>query len=408
MLEKKGPLKKELVAQFMALPEIAKWLDGVDLKDKIKIAYADRFFTFLASDARYPPPNGEPPKDFLEYGELMPRDLGIEIKGRIAAITRRSAGAASYTRAAIVSFLNFYNSEVKVNGKIKVRRKRQKPLLTWTQAERIISKAKEPYESAFRFMVWTGCGQDELFEINNSIKIQGEINRQMADPKDYVRIDLEPRKETLDVYYLLCPKKIVPRFPLITRAYKSLGKYSKYDRIVGDWGGKPLKLSDTEYRFRIVATQVGLYRLGMGPHSLRSAFSYQCAKAGVPLAISEFFKGHGGADKYGYNREVMDEEYMLKEIRKMWEFNEPATIGDVKAQAEKIKHLEETLTALMKREAVIPHFDLIPTQAGDIDSDLPAIPAICLKCGTEQIYNEKYGFKCHKCGATEFRSPKAK
>jgi integrase len=334
-------LEKEKIAAFCQIREVRKWLDESIFTSTY---YPKRLYYFL---------DGEPPADFLAWAELMPKDLSIEIKGKLSKLYRHSPAIANHTRSALISFLKFYEADIHVNGRLPLTRRRQKPLITWVQGEHIIAECREPYRSAFRFMMWTGCGQDELFEINGSREIQKDISRQIERPetddegkiKDYVRINLRPRKTTLDTYFLLCPKKVLPSFPILTKKY--IGRVNPETHIKHeDWGGLPLKLSDTIYRFHLAATKTGVYKLGMGPHTFRSAFSYQCDRAGVSHDVSEYFKGHGGSDRYGYNRAVTDENYDLPEIRKMWQFNEPATLGQVKAQEEQLAKQQQEIDKL--------------------------------------------------------------
>jgi CRISPR/Cas system-associated protein Cas5 (RAMP superfamily) len=231
-------------------------------------------------------------------------------------------------KAAVKSFLEFYETGVHVNSKISLRRKWQKPYLSWEDAERIISKTREPYESVLRFMLWSGLGQDEVVEINSSNEIQQNIEKQMKNDKDYVIIDLEPRKKTLTRYFTAVPKRYLPKFPVHTLDY----------RIRGD---KLVTRQVIEDRFRKAAQQVELYHLGMGPHTLMSVFESQCGMAGVKDNVIEFARGHGGGDKYGYRREVLNEEFLVKELRKLWEHTKPVTESDLRQVSDKYETLRQ-------------------------------------------------------------------
>ena len=316
--------KKVRVERFQEIPEIKTWLDGSDLKPTTRAYYTKRLFEFL---------DGEAPKQFLDRALKNPREVSIEIKSRIGKAVQRSPSIAFHMRAALKSFLEFYETDVHMNGKLKLRRKWNKPYLSWADAEKIITKCREPYESIFRFMKWGGVGQDEVIEINSSKEIRQSIEKQRVDPnRDYVVIDLEPRKQTLSRYFTAVPKQYVPKFPLKTLDYRIRG-------------GKPIHVQAMEDRFRKAAKQVGLYQKGMGPHSLRSAFTSQCNMSGVRESVCEFMKGHGASDKYGYAREVLNEAYVVKELRKLWQ-PEPTKKEEVDALRAKVQELESRFEEL--------------------------------------------------------------
>lgn len=316
--------KKDRIERFQEIPEVKTWLDGSDIKPTTHDYYSKRLFEFL---------DGEAPKLFLDRALKNPREVSIEIKTKVGKVVQRSPAIAFHMRAALKSFLEFYETDVHANGELKVRRKWNKPYLSWADAEKIISKCREPYESIFRFMLWSGLGQDEVIEINSNPEIQQRIEKQRADPsRDYVIIDLEPRKQTLSRYFTAAPKGVVPKFPLKTLDYRIRG-------------GRPIHVQATEDRFRKAAKQVGLYQKGMGPHTLRSVFTNQCAMVGVAQAVCEFVKGHGAGDKYGYSREVLNEKYVIGELRKL----QGPSVKDLEAEN---RDLKERLERLEERHEV--------------------------------------------------------
>jgi len=312
--------KKERIKRFGEIPEIKTWLDASDIKATTREYYTKRLYEFLES---------EPPKQFLDRALKSPREVSIQAKTKIGRVVQRSPSIAFHMRAALKSFLEFYETDIHLNGKLRVRRKWKKPYLSWADAEKIITKCREPYESIFRFMLWSGLGQDEVVEINSRKDVQEQIEKDRADPsKDYVVIDLEPRKQTLSRYFTAVPKQYVPKFPLKTLDYRVRGN-------------KPMHVPAMENRFRKAAKQVGLYQLGMGPHTFRSVFTSQCAMMGVAQAVCEFAKGHGAGDKYGYSREVLNEKYMISELRKL----QGPSVKDVEEQNKVLTEKNEELRA---------------------------------------------------------------
>lgn len=321
--------KKERVLRFQQIPEIKKWLDGSDIRPATRWNYSVRLFEFLGEES---------PKHFLEKALSDPRGFSIDIKTRLAPVVQKSPSIAFHMRAAAKSLLEFYETGIHLNSKVKLRRSWKKPYISWVDAEKIIQKVRAPYEGVFRFMLMAGIGSDEVLEINGSREIQTSITKQMADnTRDYVVIDLEPRKQTLTRYFTVVPKKYVPTFPLRNLDYKIRG-------------GKPITRQNLEERFRQAATKVGLYQKGLGPHTLRSIFTSQCAMVGVAQPVCEFLKGHGGGDKYGYSREVLNEQYVVKELRKLWE---PVTVNpeEMKTVREEIEILTAGYKELVKQNA---------------------------------------------------------
>ena len=132
---------------------------------------------------------------------------------------------------------------------------------------------------------------------STSKTIQKSIQAQMSNEKDYVKIDLEPRKHTVSNYFIIVLKKHVPPLP----AYAD--RHGGEQKLVNDlhlraYSTGPLKKSN--------------FINSASAPALRSVFTSQCAKAGVFHAVTEFVKGHGTIDEYGYNREVLDPKYVRK------------------------------------------------------------------------------------------------
>jgi hypothetical protein len=315
---------KEALRKFLQRPEIKSWYDGVGTG--LKESTRDQYLVFLM---RYI--GKEDPAGFLKRAQEKPREVAIEIKGKLGEAYKQSMTAAHLMKYALRSFLDFHEVDVPVKAKIKVRRVRKKPELSWEDAEKIIVEADEPYRSLFKFMVWSGLGEDEVMEIQTSPSIQRGMEEQRPNPKSHIRIDLSPRKSTLDEFFTLVPKQYVPNFPLKTRVFKTKTKGE------ADRGGALIDPHDMQNVWRRAAKKAKIWQEGLGPHTLRSAFRSQCAKLGVAAAVGEFCMGHGGGDKYGYAREVLNEQYVASELRKLWAgqtgISDPLTSGLAKLTA---------------------------------------------------------------------------
>jgi hypothetical protein len=289
---------KEALRKFLEYPEIKSWYNGVGtgLKESTRGQYLLFLMRYIGK---------ENPASFLKRAQEKPREVAIEIKSKLGEAYKQSMTAAHLTKYALRSFLDFHEVDVQVKAKIKVRRVRKKPELSWEDADRIIQETDEPYRSLFKFMKWSGLGEDEVMEIQASPNIQRRIETQRSNDKPYVKIDLSPRKANLDEFFTLTPKQYMPQFPLKTKMHR-------------DRGGSLIDPHDMQNVWRRAAKKAKLWQVGLGPHTLRSTFKSQCGKSDVKEAVSEFCMGHGGGDKYGYAREVLNEQYVASELRKLW------------------------------------------------------------------------------------------
>ncbi len=289
---------KEALAKFLDNPAVKSWHSGVatGLKDSTREQYAVFLMRYFGT---------ENPETFLKRAQEKPREVAVEIKGRLGEIYKHSMHAAHITKYALRSFIDFHEVGLEIKAKVKVRRIRKKPELSWDDADRIILETDEPYRTLFKFMKWSGLGEDEVMEIQESANIQLSIDKQRQNTNPYIKIDLSPRKSTLDEFFTLAQKQYMPEFPLNTKTYKNRGS-------------KLIDPHDMQNVWRRAAKKAKLWQEGLGPHQLRSTFKSQCGKLGVARAVSEFCMGHGGGDRYGYSRETTDEKYVASELRKLW------------------------------------------------------------------------------------------
>jgi integrase len=321
-------LASKPTAAFMQQAIIKDWLNSAVQSPMTREGYAYHLMRFLEGI-------DQTPRSFLEAIEKDRKQTSIAVKSYIGSI--QSKTVARLELCSIRSFVRFYEADLPLNGlKVRVARVRKKSYLSWADSEKIINECKEPYRSAFRFMRWAGIGLDEFMEIQRNPEIQTSIESQRSNSKPYIRIDLRPRKNNTDEYFVLIPKEYVPRFPLLTADY-------------GNRGGQLIDRLDADLVWKRATKRAGLAQLGLGPHTLRSAFRSQCAKAGVSDAVAEFQMGHGSRDKYGYSREMSDESYVATEISKLWTQSVPVTGEELSRAEERIKQQEERIRQLEER-----------------------------------------------------------
>jgi hypothetical protein len=319
---------------FLQDPTVSKWASSLS-SERGRLSYAYHLKRFLVGLETTP-------AVFLSEIEASPKQVSIKTKSYLGAFP--SKATARIMLNAVKSFVRFYEAELPLNGlKVKVKRTRKKPYLSWPDAERILGASKEPYRSTFRFLLWSGLGLDELAEINHSTEIQAAITKQLSDAsKSYVRIDLRPRKSNTDTYFVLVPKQFVPAFPVTTLIYDGTihGKRKR--------GGKLVSNLVMETNWTRACKRVGLHQIGLGPHTLRSAFRSQCAKVGVSDAVAEFSMGHGSRDVHGYSRETEDESYLVNELSKLWNATVPVTTAELVDRDKRIATLEQVVADLQR------------------------------------------------------------
>jgi hypothetical protein len=174
-------VSKEALAASLEYPKTKGWYDGVapELKLSTRQLYLIYLMRYFGKDN---------PGIFLKKAQEHPREAALEVKGRLGELYKRSMNGAHQTKYALLSLLQFHEVEIKINGKIKVRRTRQKPELTWENADKIIQETEESYRSIFNFLKWCGLGEDEFMEIQGSLDIQRRIEEQRKNDKRYIKI----------------------------------------------------------------------------------------------------------------------------------------------------------------------------------------------------------------------------
>ncbi len=117
----------EALTRFSENPKIKTWYNGAapELKESTRKQYTIFLMRYLGE---------EEPADFVKRAEQDPKAVAIEIKGRIGEIYGKSQTTAKQTKYAIKSLLDYYQVELHVNGKMKVRRVRKKVELKWSDA----------------------------------------------------------------------------------------------------------------------------------------------------------------------------------------------------------------------------------------------------------------------------------
>jgi hypothetical protein len=333
---------RERIEQFIQLPEVAAWYKAADLKPRTRGNYSLRLLQIF--DAMKLTPT-----QFLEECNSNRKQVLGRIKAALGEVRVRSASIAHEQRAALVNFVSYYQDQfdepITINYKVKLRRVRMKKGLTFEQADKIIAECSHPYREIFRFLLWSGMDQSTFSYINSNPKLIAEIQAQLSDPtRDYVRVDLPPRKSNMDVYFVCVPKMAFENLtlPVSTRTHKLRNGEVHGGNLI-----EPMKLKK---RWKYASKKAKLDYVGMGAHHLRSAFHTQGVRANVDDRMLLFHLGKGG-DKFGYVRP--DEQDVVRELRKVWEYSSPAAALEEKNRelGERLKKLEGRFEVLLKEKA---------------------------------------------------------
>jgi len=284
---------------------VKQWFDG-DRRGRVtRYLYANAMRKFF-------PKLGRSPEQLLK--ELNDagghRQAKLDIKATVANWRDRPA-TANLIISGLRALARFHEVEPELTlERYTARRKWKKERVEWEDAIRVIEECPEPYRQAFMFMLWGGLDQNTFAKINsnapelrtlNGGDVHATIQRQIKIGKAYVRIDLPPRKNSLDTYFVLVPALYVPKFPLLSIRYQG----SQVRR-----GGTFLPSKSLVAVWRRAARRAKVYRPGLGPHTLRSVFRTRCGELGVG-EIGEWMLGHGG-DVYGYSREGLNETFLIE------------------------------------------------------------------------------------------------
>lgn len=333
---------KDETDAFRQIPEVSKWIKAADLKPRTKENYLLRLMQlFRKMDIS--------PTQFLQDCDGNRKQLLGRIKVTLGEVREHSAAIAHQERAALVHFVSFYQDQfdepVAINYKVKLRRVRMKKGLTFEQADKIIAECTHPYREIFKFLLWSGMDQSTFSYINSNPELVADIQGQLAGPtRDYVRIDLPPRKGNMDVYFVCVPKQAFENlaFPVSTRTHKLRSGQVK--------GGNLIEPAKLKKRWKYASKKAKLDYVGMGAHHLRSAFHTQAVRANVDDRMLLFHLGKGG-DKFGYVRP--EEQDVVKELRKVWEYSSPTAALEEKNRdlGERLKKLEGRFDEVEREKA---------------------------------------------------------
>ncbi|MGA2789956.1 MAG: hypothetical protein ABSF00_04210 [Candidatus Bathyarchaeia archaeon] len=335
---------KKRLEQFQKIPEIEIWEAKFKGEKSTFNLYSKYFMQYLGTQA---------PAEFLQQCKDNPEKAGSDIDDKLSVLWKRSTSKANQTAYAILSFLKKHKiKNITIDlDELNVKEKRRKAYLNFDDSEKIIIETDEPYRTLYRVMRISGMGADEIEELNTNSELIENIKEQWNNTKDYIRIDLKPRKSGTTVFYTLIPKSLFPKtLPLLTHIVGGLDRKGKPTNKQ-QRGGTPITAYDLRENFRRGAKKAKLWYAGLGCHVLVSTFESTAGLAKVDSGTIEYVRGHSvGGDKFGYRREYYEETNVYNELKKLWSYTAPPTKKDVETLEQKYRALEEVVIPRLEEE----------------------------------------------------------
>jgi hypothetical protein len=138
------------------------------------------------------------------------RQLSKQVKIILAQFKERySWQARNSMKAALKSLLDLNELDLPLIGsKISCQRP-VKPYISWTDAERIISRTAVEYQPAFRFMLWSAMDTARFVNLNcDSERIQA-IKAQLRDQtKDWIKVWIPEGRKNCPPFGVFVPREI--------------------------------------------------------------------------------------------------------------------------------------------------------------------------------------------------------
>jgi len=258
------------------------------------------------------------------------KQLSKDIKIVFAQLTSQyTAGSRNVALAALRAFLRFNEIELPLTGLRIQRFPTVKPFLSWSEAERIISKTSPEYHDCYTVMLWGGLDDTRFLELNADSARIADVKKQLAnEAAQWIKIDIPKGRKQSPPYYVVVPRKVASLLPVLRADGKPVGSRQ---RLIIHWN--------------VAVRRAGLTHKRFGPHTLRSAFKSEATRRGLNPVISEFQLGHR-PDPLNYQRLNQDLKWVIGEFEKAWQAEPLVTESALGERDLKIEKLEGDIAAL--------------------------------------------------------------
>jgi hypothetical protein len=206
-----------------------------------------------------------------------------------------------------------------------------KNYLSWEQGLAVCNAASKPYNVCLKLMLYNGWGITEFLKFNTP-ETWLSIQKYLANnpQAEFYRHDFTGRKKNVRQFYSLIPTgllrevlKVLDGKVPITASYglakDKQGRKYKTNGVQLSLGNYHSSRTYLETAFRTAVHRAPITLNGGGvpsPHELRDTFRTRAQKVDCNSNVAEFAMGHG-IDPLGYNKIVVDTEYMWNELRKI-------------------------------------------------------------------------------------------
>lgn len=260
------------------------------------------------------------------------KDLSKRVKIVFAQLIQGySYSARNIMLASFNNYLALNEFVVPLTGfKLRVERK-VKPLFTWEDAERTISKASIEYQPIYRLMLHSALDIERFVQLNVDTVRLTEIKRQLDDERrDWIRIDVPKGRKSSPPFYSLVPREIAKLLPVL------------------DQQGKPITSKNSiHYAWQNALKRAGFTYKHFGPHNLRSAWTGEATRRKLEPVVREHQMGHM-VDGENYQRMQQDEAWVTEEFRRAWETQQAATSDELRSRDKEIADLRKRLDKVEK------------------------------------------------------------
>jgi integrase len=239
-----------------------------------------------------------------------------------------------------------------------------KNYLTWEQALSICAAASKPYNVALNMMLHCGWGISEFLKFNTAATWKNVQKFLASNPQaEYFRFDFTGRKRNIKQFYSLIPTsllrealRVLDNKVPITAAYglslDKQGRKYKTEGILLDLPHYHSARTYLETAFRTAVHRAPITLNGSGvpsPHELRDTFRTRAQKVDCNPVAAEFAMGHG-IDPLGYNKIMVDTEWMWNELKKIYG---PSAVTEEQLKV-RDKELEELRAEVNELREVVP------------------------------------------------------
>lgn len=318
-LNRQSPAERDRLASFRKDKYWIEWKSTINPRNT---SYESGLFLLLGKLCLTP-------TELIAEAQVPANGLSKKVKLAFAQFNGQySPGARNVILSALRNFLRLNDIELPLIG-FKIHSfPVVKPFLSWSDAERIISKANPEYQDCYRLMIW-GLDDQRFIELNTDVQRIQEIKRQMDDQaSQWIRIDIPKGRKLSPPYYLIVPRAVAVLLPVLRRNSEPI---ASKQRIIGHWNTAARRAGFTFKRF--------------GPHNLRSVFRSEATRRGLNPVIAEFQLGHQ-PDPLNYQRLNQDLKWVLGEFEKAWRTEPLVTESQLKSQTKQIEDLQAEVKVL--------------------------------------------------------------